>query len=224
MPQTLGRTLDRHATPFQDVPIIRDAERRAGRAQAGMDERACWAVTAGRLLPYKGIREAIQAVAQVRAQGIDLRLLVLGSGQEEPALRETARQLGLETVVRFAGWQADPPRSFALADVLLQPSQDYEGFGRSIIEGMACGLPVIGTDVGGIPETFTEGVSGLLARGRGAQPLVEPLVRLARDPHLRRAMGAASRAEVAQRFTLQAHVEAVESVYALTASAVVRSR
>ncbi len=194
---------------------LSDQERQARRQQAGLEEGACWAVTAGRLLWWKGLTAAIQAVGLLRARGVDLRLLVLGEGPEEPSLREETRRLGLEPFVRFEGWQTTPSDYFAIADILLHPSQPHEAFGRTIIEGMACGLPVVGTNVGGIPEAFTHEVSGLLAEVPGPELLAEPLGRLARDPELRRRMGEAGRLEVERRFSLEAHVAAVEHVYAL---------
>jgi glycosyltransferase involved in cell wall biosynthesis len=198
------------------VPIpaqISDLDRKRGRQQEGMAENACWAVTAGRLIPWKGIDVAISAVARVRAMGIDLRLLVLGDGPEADGLRRQAADLSAEGAVVFLGWRAQAMDLFALGDILLQPSQAADPFPRSVIEGMAVGLPIVGTDMGGIAEAFRPGASGLVAAGKGAEPLVQLLAGLASDEQLRRQMGMAARLEAERRYGIKVHADAVQKVY-----------
>ncbi len=210
------RTMAPLTTVYDPTPVpapLSVKQRQDGRREAGLDELACWAVIASRLIPNKGVSEALRATHALRKQGSDLRLLILGEGIEDYRLRQEAVTLGLGSSVRFVGWRPDPQRWIALADFLVQPTQLREGLPRSIIEAMACGVPVIGTDVGGTPEAFTDGVSGLLAQGQGPQPLIEPLRILAGDPERRCRMGEAARQEAERRFGIANHVAQIEAIY-----------
>ena len=97
---------------------------------------------------------------------------------------------------------AEVARRLQASDVLLLPSLD-EGLPTVLLEAMACGVPVVATDCGGVSEAFTDGVEGFLVPPRDAGALADALARLWRDPELRARMGEAGRATATSRFTLE---------------------
>jgi glycosyltransferase involved in cell wall biosynthesis len=156
----------------------------------------------GRLRPHKGTHLLVEAVA---ALGGDARLDLLGWGPEEPRLRAQAEALGLGD--RFAVHGALPservPEFLSRLDVLALPSLTFpnwkEQFGRSVMEGMACGVPVVGSDSGEIARVI--GDAGLVFPEGDAGALTECLRRLRDDPALRRDLAARGLARARERFT-----------------------
>ena len=172
----------------------------------------------GRLAPRKGIGELLEAVALVRARGVDMRLDVYGSappGQEwrEGQYRRRAIGLGLAESVHFHGFVADIQNRLGGIDVLVAPSQRPEPFGLVIIEAMAAGCAVVvSRNDGGSDEIVEHGRTGLFC-GRNAEPLAHAIERLARDVELREGLGARARTEVAERFGVERYVRGVLEVY-----------
>ncbi len=132
----------------------------------------------GRLGARKGLGLALRALARVDDPNIEF--LIAGTGRHESRLRELASSLGIADRVRFLGYvpNEELPRLYSSADVFLLPSR-YEGFGLVILEAMACGTPVIGTDVGGIPTAVGED-SGVIV-GRNVTSLADALRSVAVD-------------------------------------------
>jgi L-malate glycosyltransferase len=194
-------------------PTVSAEERAILRSELGLAVDACWAVTSGRLIPWKGNLDAIRAVAAVRASGLDLGLLVLGDGPQRDELAEEAAKLDLEDRVVFAGWRDEPVPFLQAADVALLASQSPDPFPRSVIEAMACGLPVVATEYGGAQEAFQDGVSGVLVRGSGHEPLAEGLEVLVRSPELRKQLGTEARAHAECRFSPPAHARRMLEIY-----------
>jgi glycosyltransferase involved in cell wall biosynthesis len=130
-----------------------------------------------------------------------------------PRLRWTIRDLGLEDRVTLNG-EASPDEVAAKlgsADVFLHPSLS-EGLPNVILEGMASGLPIVATDVGGTGEAVRDDVEGLLVPPRDAHAIAAALARLWRDPVLAARLGGAGRARVAA-FTLERQTELWDAFY-----------
>jgi len=104
--------------------------------------------------------DAVRVFAGVRA-ALPAKLLFIGDGQDRPETLRLARCLGVETDVIFLGKQDDVESLLATADLFLLPSEQ-EAFGLAALEAMSCGVPVIATTVGGIPEVVEDGASGFL--------------------------------------------------------------
>jgi glycosyltransferase involved in cell wall biosynthesis len=100
------------------------------------------------------------------------------------------------------------------ASIFIMPSY-YETFGISIVEAMAFGLPVVATNVGGIPEVIEDGVTGLLVPPGDSQALAETTLRLLRDPGLRECMGRAGRERVMAEFTVERVMKQTLDVYTM---------
>lgn len=155
----------------------------------------------GRLVEQKGARYILEVLPDVMAQtGAGVEVALVGSGPEEPALRQQARRMGLADQVHFRGWvtRKDMPEQYRSADIFVFPSFE-EGMPNVVLEAMASGLPVVATDIYGNRELVVDGDNGVLVSPGDAEALCRALVRLAKDPDLRRLMGGRSR-ERAQAF------------------------
>lgn len=118
-------------------------------------------VSVGRLVGWKGLHLIIEALAELPP---DVHFLVIGEGPERQALQALAERLGVGARVRFAGRiaHAELPRWLACGDIFVQPSIGEEAFGISVVEAMACGLPVLAADNGGMREIVVPGTTGYL--------------------------------------------------------------
>jgi glycosyltransferase involved in cell wall biosynthesis/GT2 family glycosyltransferase len=154
------------------------------------------AVMVGRLAPWKGQHVFLDAFSMAFGDG-DQNAVIVGSAmfgedEYESALRAQVELLGLGGRVRFAGFVEDVGAELAMADCVVHASVIAEPFGQVVVEAMAAGRPVIATDLGGPREVVTDGVDGLLCPPDDPIALAEQLARLAADPELRAALGAAA--------------------------------
>ena len=145
---------------------------------------------------HKGQLYLIQAVRQLRERCPNLQLVLLGSGADEGLLREAAQ--GLDNVL-FAGFQHNLGDWLAALDVFAFPSL-YEGLGSVLLDAMQAGLPIVASEVGGIPEVVQHEGNGLLVPPADAGALAQAIRRLYEDRALRERLSAAGRA-LAQRYS-----------------------
>jgi len=144
----------------------------------------------GRFVPEKGLDTLLEAVAGL---GPGVELWLIGDGPQRAALLARARERGMEERVRWVPpvMPERMPELLAQVDVVVLPSRTTpvwkEQFGRALAEAMACGVPVVGSDSGAIPEVI--GDAGLIFPEGDAQALAGHLRRLMADPDLRRALG-----------------------------------
>jgi phosphatidylinositol alpha-1,6-mannosyltransferase len=175
------------------------------RARYGL-EGGRWLVSVARLTRHKGIDTALKALARLRPRYPDLRYAVVGSGEEREALEAEARELGVADQVRFLTDvpDRDLPALYNCADIYLGVSrlmeQRVEGFGISLAEASACGIPVIAGRSGGIPAAVRDGETGLLVDADGVDPVVEAVSGLLGDPARRARLGAAGRRAVESHY------------------------
>jgi colanic acid/amylovoran biosynthesis glycosyltransferase len=161
---------------------------RPRRARSGQPLRL---VSIGRLVEKKGIEYAINAVAQLSREGVDVTYEVVGDGPLKPDLQRRVAQMELASRVRLVGWRTHAQVREALdsADILLAPcvracDGDEEGIPNVLREGMAVGVPVISTFHSGIPELVTDGLNGYLVPERDSVALSDRIRHLARNPDL----------------------------------------
>jgi L-malate glycosyltransferase len=138
------------------------------------------------LAPAYGIDVLLRAFASAAA-GRDVRLLIVGDGPQRDALQQLARQLAIDDLVQWAGAvpHADVPQWLQRLDVYVAASRE-ESFGVAVVEAMACGVPVVVSDAGGLPEVVVAGESGLVVPRDDAAALAAALQRLIDDAPLRR--------------------------------------
>lgn len=150
----------------------------------------------GRLVEKKGFRYLIDAMPAIRNAIPDVRLAIAGDGPLRGALEKRCRTAGLDDIVRFLGPldRAAVAQAMTSSDLFVGPSVvdasgDTEGQGVVFIEAMACGLPVVATTVGGIPDVVEHRVTGVLVAPRDATALADAVTDLLRDPDGRQRMG-----------------------------------
>jgi glycosyltransferase involved in cell wall biosynthesis len=166
----------------------------------------------GRLIEEKGLDDALDAIG---ASEMPISFSIMGEGPHEPRLRERVQQLGLGERVTFRGW--GPPADVAAflqgldALVLLTRTTNAvrEQFGRVIIEAQACGVPVIGSTCGAIPDVVGDG--GWIVGERDPASLGQLLKAISQDATLVRAKGLAARKNVEARFTYDAVATAIHA-------------
>ncbi|UCG85497.1 MAG: glycosyltransferase family 4 protein [Gemmatimonadota bacterium] len=149
----------------------------------------------------KGARYFVEAIPQVVNQEPRARFVIFGYGDEEAALADRARELGVEHHLILAGYREDMPRFYAAMDVSVLTSLT-EGLSIALLESMSYGLPVVVTRVGGNPELVLDGETGFLVPPKDTAAFAEKLVCLLRDPELRARLGSAGRKRVDDEFRL----------------------
>jgi phosphatidylinositol alpha-1,6-mannosyltransferase len=194
------------------VPLGADSEffrpgidTHAVRERYGLSEGR-WLLSVARLTRHKGIDTALQALASLRARYPDLHYAVVGQGEERVSLEEEARALGVGDRVRFLTDvpDRDLPALYNAAEIYLGVSRlmerRVEGFGISLAEASACGVPVVAGRSGGIPEGVRHGETGLLVDAERAEAVTAALRRLLDDHGLRRRLGHAGRRAVEEHY------------------------
>jgi glycosyltransferase involved in cell wall biosynthesis len=143
----------------------------------------------GRLEPYKRADLMLDAMVEIRRQVRESRLVVVGEGSARSALEERARRLGMSEHVRFTGFVSEPDKIGWLrrAAVLVNTSEK-EGWGMTVIEGNACGVPSVSTDVPGLRDAVRDADTGLLVPYGDARALAAGVIRVLTDAVLRERM------------------------------------
>ena len=194
-------------------PVDLQAIAKAAAEPLDPEHERLWAhpaiVAAGRLAEAKNYPLLIDAFAELR-RTVPARLFILGQGEGEAALREQIVRLGLADAVVLCGFQRNPWKYIARADVFALSSR-YEGFGNVLVEAMACGVPVVATASPGTREIVGVGTDGLLVDRHEPHALAAALERVLSDAPLRERLSQGARAS-AQRFALPAIAAAYDRV------------
>jgi N-acetyl-alpha-D-glucosaminyl L-malate synthase BshA len=155
---------------------------------------------------------AIFAEARRRAPERAMTLRLVGDGPEHERIRGLVQAADLDEVVQFLGERTDLPAVLRGADLFLLPSES-ESFGLAALEAMSCGVPVIASRVGGVPEVVIDGETGLLAPVGDVSAMAAHVVRLLADAPLRARLGQAARRRAETVFPLEATVSKYEDLY-----------
>jgi glycosyltransferase involved in cell wall biosynthesis len=182
------------------------------RGEYGIPAAAPLLGVVARLEPEKGHRFLLEAMPAILRAVPETWLAVVGGGSELDPLRRQAASLGVEGRVVFTGRRDDVSALTADLTIAVLPSL-REAQGISLLEAMARRVPVVASDVGGIPEVVTDGVDGRLFPPGDSAALTDAIVGLLRDPDLRRRLGDAGHATVADRFSIDAQVRRIQAVY-----------
>jgi len=168
--------------------VFYPSDKAAARSSLGLPEKGFVVVCVGRLERSKGVEEVLGAVAALIADGVQARLIFVGDGSHRGALERAARSLGVQPDVSFLGFLPRPMVATALnASNVFASASWKEGFSVALLEALACGVPVVSTDVGGASEAIQHGVNGFIARDRDPSALAD-LLRLVhgRDAEMQR--------------------------------------
>ncbi len=184
------------------------------RDELGIDEKTLVLIIVANLIPYKGHADLIAALGEIAmTMQQEWCLLCVGRDQAlQQILEQQAMALQIMDNVRFLGQRRDVERLLSCADIGLLVSHE-EGFSNSLLEAMACGLPMVVTDVGGNGEVVESGVSGYVVPPHEPGAIGEAILKLAHHPARRSAMGAEGKALISDDFTLDDCVERYVNLY-----------
>jgi glycosyltransferase involved in cell wall biosynthesis len=211
LPSLLGRSVE-HVPKGVDTEMFGpDGSNR--RVELGLERRRV-ALVVSRLVPIKNVALAVEAMALAAAQQADLLLAIVGDGPLRSALDARVAALGLSDRVIFAGRvpHEQLPAWYRSADLFVL-SSEFDNSPNVALEAMACGLPVVATDVGGLREYVQVDVNGLLVPPGDARELARAMVRYAADPDLARRVGWRNRQDAVARFSWAQSARSLRDVY-----------
>jgi len=168
--------------------------------------------TVAHLSPEKGHCTLLEAAAQVVSRVPDVRFVVVGSGVLMSSLKKRIQELGIQKRFTFTGFRSDSEVLMKSFDIFCLPSLS-EGLSSAILVAMASSLPVIATQVGGIPELVIDGETGILVPPNDADQLAVGLCKVLESPELRRKMGCSGRQRIEEKFTLERKLNETENLY-----------
>lgn len=169
-------------------------------------------IQVARLDSIKDHETALRAVAKAKESLPHIKLLIVGDGPQKPLIENAIDQLGLRDFVCMLGMRQDVHRLLAAADVFLLSSLS-EGIPVTIIEAMFSDLPVVSTNVGGVPELLEHNRTGLLAPVGADRELADSLVKLATDAPFRQGLAVAARRAAEEKFSEEKMMAAYARVY-----------
>lgn len=187
-------------------------QRRAARAQWGIADDAPLLGCVGVLLPDKGQEWLIRALAALRMDFSNAKLLLAGDGPCRPKLHALARELGVAQAVLFPGFVKDIESVYAALDVFLLPSF-FEALNNSLLAAMAYEIPSIAFQRGALGEIIEHEKSGLLVSGPDVAEISAAAARILRDRELAVQLGQAGRKRVQENFSAEGMVDGIIRVY-----------
>lgn len=168
-------------------------------------------VYVGRLEKVKNVESLIRAFYKIKKDS--LQLTIVGDGRERAALENLVTQLGMKNSIVFEGFQSEPGKFLSSADLYVLPSYS-EGFGIAAVEAMFLKVPVLATQVGGVPEFINPGENGWLFNPNSVEDLVEKLTHvLSLNKNERELIGEKGFEDVSNRFTVEKYIENLENLY-----------
>jgi len=204
--------------PIRVIPNFLDCARYARRADAGLRERISTAGSGEAVVmhvsnfrPVKRLSAVIDVFRSIR-QRVPSRLVLVGDGPDRAAAERRAAEHGLTDAVTFAGEQHDLVPWLSAADLFLLPSEK-ESFGLAALEAMACEVPVVTSNVGGLPEIVEDGVTGFACPPDAIEMMADRSVALLTSPDLRAKVTRAAVEMVRTRYCTDAIVPLYEEHY-----------
>lgn len=193
-------------------PVARSTDAPPLRTLLGLPTESKILLTMGRFSPEKGMDVLIDAFSLLKGQVEEAHLVLLGDGQERLALEGRTQAVGLEPCIHFIGFTETPGDFLAEADVFVLPSRS-EGLPNAVLEAMALGIPVVATEVGGVPEVIEDGVSGHLVPPNQPEALAQGLAEVLSDPDLRQRFVREGRRRVEESFSIEARISGLKRIY-----------
>lgn len=184
------------------------ASRAEIREQLELPSEAVVALMVANLRPLKRVPDFIRAVSEARRACPELIGVIVGDGPQRALVDQLA---GADGAARVLGYREDVSRLLAAADLLVLASE-YEALPMAILEAMAAGLPVLATRVGAVPTAVSDGETGLLVAPGDVPALRDGLVRLGREPELRKTMGAAGRRRIGESWSAERMIDSYLAV------------
>ncbi len=162
--------------------------------------------------PVKNATQVVEVFHRLRQEGLPVKLLMVGDGPDRAPCEHLARELGVYDDVRFLGKQDPVEEILSIADVFLMPSGS-ESFGLAALEAMACSVPAICSDVGGLPELLGDRAGGCLCPLGDIDAFTECAHRILTDDALQAHMAEAARARAVDTFDIDTIIPHYEAYY-----------
>jgi L-malate glycosyltransferase len=198
---------------FETHPVaLERAVRQQRREDLGAAQDEVVLLNVARFYPEKAHGFLLRCFARIRASAPRTKLWIAGIGPLEQEIRAQASALGLDDCVRFLGFVTELPELLALADIQVHPAE-IEGVPLAVCEGMAAGLPIVASEVGGLPEVIQNGQRGLLVPRGDQEAFVRAVLGLIADVPLQRRLGSNAQRFITEDYSLQAAVRRVEDTY-----------
>jgi glycosyltransferase involved in cell wall biosynthesis len=178
----------------------------------GFDNNSKLVAVVAQLIARKGHRYLIEAIPDILSKVPEARFVFFGKGPIESDLRKHCDKLGISTKVCFAGFRDNLDQLLPHLDLIVHPAA-MEGLGVSLLQAAACGVPIIGTPVGGISEIVREGVNGCLVPPGNAEAIASRVIEILGDQSRLSRMGKAGRELVKKEFSISNMVDANFKVY-----------
>ena len=200
-----------------EFPEPDTSERAAAKTEWGLQNDELVVGTVGRIkFKRKGQEFLLQAAKILRERGTNITCLLAGGpapGAEEQIgqMRHLAEKLGVQAI--FTGELPDARSAYAAMDIFVLPSAQPEPFGGVVMEAMALGLPVVGTNIGGTTEQVSDGETGFLVPPADPEAMAAAIAKLAADPDCRSRMGEKGRQRVGEKFSILSMTDRIVSVY-----------
>jgi glycosyltransferase involved in cell wall biosynthesis len=208
-----GRDVDVIANGIPEMEEVSDRERARVRSEFGVNGQPI-VITVGRFSTSKGYEDMIEAFKLLQQKNLKTKLLMVGSGSTQPAIRSQIEKLDLDGSVILTGERHDIPQLLASSDVFASSSH-REGLPLSVLEAMMAGLPIVATSVGDIPNVVT-GETGVIVPPHQPEMLAAALEELLTDAERRQNMGKAARERALQEYSvdvwMKRHLQLYEDV------------
>jgi len=202
----------RHGIEFESYALP-ETDRRNFRAGFGFSDNDKVIGMLGRLETDKGPEYFVEAASFIAARWPEARFIMAGDGSLRKRLEAKVMELGLKKKFVFAGWREDVPGILSTLDILVMPSLN-EAVGMAAVEAAAAGVPLIATNVGGVPEMVKDGDTAILVAPREPRAIADIAYLLLSDPEKKKSMAAAGRAWAADNFRAETMVKKLERLYA----------
>nr|BCX00978.1 MAG: N-acetyl-alpha-D-glucosaminyl L-malate synthase BshA [Bacteroidota bacterium] len=162
--------------------------------------------------PLKRVSDTVHVLYRLLDRGLPATLLLVGDGPERTQVEQLCRELRVDGHVRFLGKQEPIEEILAIADLFLMPSAS-ETFGLAALEAMACGVPVVSTNAGGLPELIRDGESGFLCEVGDVETMAERAYRILTDPELAETLKHNARRRAVSHYAIEHVVPRYEALY-----------
>lgn len=175
----------------------------------GIPSNAFVVCFAGTVRPVKGVDILVKAISRI-SEAENIHCLVLGHIRDRRIKKIDRR---IDGRIHFTGFRTDATALIGASDVFVMPSVAREGLPRAIIEAMSQRIPVIGTNVGGIPEIITDGECGIIVPPGQPEPIAKAVVFLKQNPEVLKQMGINSQQKVIQKFNIETTIKEIVSLF-----------
>ena len=166
----------------------------------------------GRLSEEKGLKYLIEGVLDLLAKNLPIKLVLIGEGPQRQQLESLTKEKGIGNSVCFLGFQQDVESWLPMMDIFVLPSLT-EGTPLALLEAMSCGIPVVASSVGGVPDIIKSGTNGILVRPGNSQEIRNAIGLLSMDKNIRLKMGKEGKATMQAEYNMQSWIRNIEAEY-----------